>query len=107
MENQPPKSLDVIKGREQGIGPLIGTLVILVLLAAGALYLSSRNFIRSPALVSAASSTEIFVYEHSNASTLPSASSFASSSSSSTASSEGSSPTTTDFDAVERSLLNF
>jgi hypothetical protein len=60
--------LDVVKGREQEIGPLLGIFTIVILLAAGAFYFWMNEFKESKRGPQA-TTTEVIVYQHAPAAT--------------------------------------
>lgn len=60
---------DVVKGREQEIGPLFGIITILVLLVAGAIYFWSQEFGKNSKKPATATTTEIIIYRHARAAT--------------------------------------
>jgi hypothetical protein len=61
--------LDVVKGREQEIGPLLGIFIILILFLAGASYFLIHELKGSLGSSPTATTTEIVIYRHAPIST--------------------------------------
>ena len=64
MESPKNNSLDVVRGRDQEIGPLLGIFIILMILVVGAFYFWSyelRGNSRSPLT---GTTTEVIIYRH-------------------------------------------
>ncbi len=68
-ENNTNDPLNVVKGREQEIGPLFGIFIILVLFIAGALYFLMHAWSGNQEKPANATSTEIIIYRHAPIST--------------------------------------
>jgi len=64
MKSPEKNPLDVLKGREQEIGPLLGILIILVILMAGAFYFWMYGLNGAPKRSSTATTTEVIIYRH-------------------------------------------
>src|ERR1035437_5352649 len=69
MEGPANNSLNVVKGREQEIGPLLGIFIILILLVVGAFYFWDNELNKNSKKSSTATTTEIIVYRHTPIST--------------------------------------
>ena len=100
MESPTKNPLDIVKGSEQEFGPLLGIFVILILVVAGALYSWMNESNRSPKNPTAASTTEIVIYEHPQASASTTAAASTSASEASTSSDDA------ELNAIENSLEN-
>ena len=65
MEKGPTKNpLDVVKGREQEIGPLLGIFIILILFLLGASYFLVYELKGNSKKSPTATTTEIIIYRH-------------------------------------------
>ena len=69
MEGPANNPLNVVKGREQEIGPLLGIFIILILLVVGAFYFWDNELNKNSKKSSTATTTEIIVYRHTPIST--------------------------------------
>jgi hypothetical protein len=69
MESPTKNPLDVVKGREQEIGPVLGILIILILFLAGASYFLIHELKGSLGSSPTATTTEIVIYRHAPIST--------------------------------------
>jgi hypothetical protein len=69
MEDPKNNPLDIVKGREQEIGPVLGILIIFILLVVGAFYFwdneANNNSKRPPT----ATTTEIIIQRHTQTAT--------------------------------------
>ena len=69
MESPVNNPLDVVRGREQEIGPLLSIFIILILLVVGAFYFWGHELSINSKNPPDATTTEIIVYRHTPTST--------------------------------------
>lgn len=69
MESPAKNPLDIVKGSEQEIGPLLGIFTIIILVVVGALYFWTHEPNRIQKNSTNATTTEIIIRRHSPAST--------------------------------------
>jgi|GEM_PF-2193857 hypothetical protein len=69
MENPTNNPLDVVRGRESEIGPLLGIFIILVILIVGAIYFWRNESAMNSKNPRTATTTEIIIYKNAQAST--------------------------------------